>query len=80
MTISIEFKKFGEKLCELVATILFAPLSFAQDNSDLDDEEIEEVVVTGSKLGRSNFEADVPILTTNKHSSQFSFIFNIKTL
>ena len=47
----------------LVATILFAPLSFAQDNSDLDDEEIEEVVVTGSKLGRSNFEADVPILT-----------------
>ena len=32
----------------LVATILFAPLSFAQDNSDLDDEEIEEVVVTGS--------------------------------
>ena len=47
----------------LVSTILFAPLSFAQDNSDLDDEEIEEVVVTGSKLGRSNFEADVPILT-----------------
>ena len=57
--------KFFKFSLVAVAAFIFSLPTFAQD-ADADDEEsenIEEVVVTGSKLGKTNFDSDVPILT-----------------
>ena len=44
------------------ATVIFALPVFSQDEN-ADDRDVEEVIVTGSKLAKTNFESDVPILT-----------------
>ena len=42
------------------AAAIFALPVFSQDESS---EEVEEIIVTGSKLSKTNFDSDVPILT-----------------
>jgi outer membrane receptor for ferrienterochelin and colicin len=43
------------------AAFIFTLPVFSQDESE--DRDVEEVIVTGSKLAKTNFESDVPILT-----------------
>ena len=42
------------------AAAIFALPVFSQDESS---DEVEEIIVTGSKLSKTNFDSDVPILT-----------------
>jgi hypothetical protein len=48
-------------LVAFAAAIFTLPV-FSQDES-ADERDVEEVIVTGSKLAKTNFESDVPILT-----------------
>ena len=42
------------------AAAIFALPVFSQDESS---DDVEEIIVTGSKLSKTNFDSDVPILT-----------------
>ena len=45
-----------------VAAAIFALPVFSQDEN-AEDRDVEEIIVTGSKLAKTNFDSDVPIFT-----------------
>ena len=47
-------------LVAFAAAIFTLPV-FSQDEN-ADDRDVEEIIVTGSKLAKTNFDSDVPIL------------------
>jgi iron complex outermembrane receptor protein len=71
------FKGLLHALCmSLLVCLVFLPsLSFAQDDYDelgVEEEFLEEVVVTGTRIKRSDFNSPSPLITISREDFEFS--------